>query len=81
MTTGAVSKRVDLRGFACPLTFVKTKLALEEMRSDDLIEIVLDDPSALRSIPKAAEEQGLTIVAVDRQAAGEWIMRIRKGGE
>lgn len=52
------TKRVDLRGFSCPLTFVKAKLALEEMRSDDLIEIALDDPPALRSIPKVVEEQG-----------------------
>ncbi|MBD3202044.1 MAG: hypothetical protein GF316_18655, partial [Candidatus Lokiarchaeota archaeon] len=43
---------LDIRGRICPMTFVYTKLKLEEMQSGEFLTIFLDFEPALKNIPK-----------------------------
>jgi len=70
--------RLDLTGEVCPFTFVKTKLALEELDQGDLLEVVLDDEAALRDVPRTVGSSGHAIVSVDEEAKGRWRILIRK---
>ena len=54
--------KLDIRGKICPMTFVYTKLALEDLKRGELLEVTLDFPSALKSIPKNCEQQNLAEV-------------------
>jgi TusA-related sulfurtransferase len=59
--------QLDLRGEVCPYTFVRTKLALEELAVDDELEITLDHRPAWHSVPRALREEGQELLHVDPQ--------------
>jgi len=63
--TNEVTKRIDLHGISCPLNFVKTKLALEELKAGELLEVVLDEGNAMLNVPRSLKEEGHTILRVD----------------
>ncbi len=52
-------KKLDIRGKVCPMTFVYTKLALEEMNKGEIVEILVDFPPAIENIPESCRRQGI----------------------
>ncbi|MHA1231088.1 MAG: sulfurtransferase TusA family protein [Candidatus Helarchaeota archaeon] len=50
---------LDLRGEICPFTFVYTKLKLEKMRKNELLEVILDYPLAIENVPRSVKDQNL----------------------
>ncbi len=73
--------RVDLRRFACPLTYVKTRIALERLSPGDVLEIWLSAGEPVESVPRSAEEDGHRVVAVEAlagEAAGAWRVLLEK---
>ncbi|MCL5075785.1 MAG: sulfurtransferase TusA family protein [Chloroflexi bacterium] len=58
-------RSLDLRGTVCPFNFVKTKLALEEMAPDQLLEIIIDDGEPVRNVPRSIKNEGHKIVEVE----------------
>lgn len=67
----------DFRGVACPMNFVKTKIALAPMRSGQLLEILLDDGQPIQNVPGSVRNEGHTVVSTD-QVDGYWRVLIRK---
>ncbi len=57
-------KRLDLHGVICPLNFVKTKLALEELDPGDILEIIIDEGDAMLNVPRSVKEEGHKIIKV-----------------
>jgi tRNA 2-thiouridine synthesizing protein A len=60
-------KKLDIRGKMCPMTFVYTKLALEEMNKGEIIEVLLDFPPALDNVPDSCRRQNLAEVMEIKQ--------------
>ena len=54
--------KLDITKDRCPMTFVKTKLKLEELESGDTLEILLTTGEPLNNVPRTATEQGYTVV-------------------
>jgi TusA-related sulfurtransferase len=55
---------LDLTGVACPMNWVKTKLALERLEPGAELTVRLDAGEPLESVPRSAREDGHD-VAVD----------------
>ena len=53
---------LDITRDRCPMTFVKTKLQLEQLRDGDLLEVLLSEGEPLAKVPKTAVEQGFTLL-------------------
>jgi len=53
---------LDITKERCPMTFVKTKLHLEELEQGDILEILLTSGEPLQNVPKTAAEQGYHIL-------------------
>ncbi len=54
-----VADRVlDLRGETCPYPPVYTIQELEEMRSGEILEVIVDHPPSITTVPKAAARHG-----------------------
>ena len=49
---------LDLTGVVCPLNWVKTKLALEQLEPGDELSVRLDPGEPLESVPQSAREAG-----------------------
>lgn len=73
-------KTLDLRGEICPYTFVRTRLALEELPLGATLEVRVDHEPATRNVPRALREWGQAVLGVEVDAAG-WVIRIRKDAE
>jgi tRNA 2-thiouridine synthesizing protein A len=52
-------ERLDLTGKQCPMTFVYTKVKLEEMEKGKVLLVVLDFRSAFTNVPNTVKKQGL----------------------
>ena len=50
--------RLDLTGVPCPMNWVRTRLALEELAPGDSLVVVLDEGEPLESVPRSAREDG-----------------------
>ncbi len=74
-------KSIDLKGEVCPYTFVKTKLALEEMVIDQVLEVVVDHEPAVENVPRSLKNEGQNVLAVDKINDTDWKIVIKKEKE
>jgi TusA-related sulfurtransferase len=73
-----IDKKINIKGLICPYTFVKSKLAVEDMEVGEVLEILLDYEEASRSIPKSMEDHGHKVLKVEKINDTDWIIVIRK---
>ncbi len=67
----------DFRGVACPMNFVKTKIALSPMKSGQVLEILLDDGAPINNVPGSVRNEGHTVLATEK-VDDYWKVTIRK---
>jgi TusA-related sulfurtransferase len=79
--TAAEGARIDIRAYACPITYVKTRIALERLRDGEILEVWLREGEPVESVPRSAEEDGHRVVAVEPLAApgGGFRLLLEKG--
>ena len=58
------AKLVDLRGVACPMNFVKAKMALAKIGLGETLDVLLDAGAPADNVPASFTEQGQQILAV-----------------
>jgi TusA-related sulfurtransferase len=72
-----VSHRVvDLRPYACPLTYVKTRIALERLAAGERLELWLTAGEPVESVPRSAAEEGHRVVSVEPLAGAPDAFRV-----
>jgi tRNA 2-thiouridine synthesizing protein A len=49
---------LDMTGVPCPMNWVRTRLALEELDAGQSLAVVLDAGEPLDSVPRSAREDG-----------------------
>lgn len=60
--TTNVAKTVDARGLSCPLPIVKTALAIKEIGSGDVIEVLATDPGSTKDFIAWSKTTGHQLV-------------------
>jgi tRNA 2-thiouridine synthesizing protein A len=68
---------IDITNEVCPMTFVRTKLKLERMRSGEILSVRLRGEEPLRNVPRAAREEGHAILAIE-DAGDAHVITIRR---
>ncbi|MCD7973614.1 MAG: sulfurtransferase TusA family protein [Candidatus Azobacteroides sp.] len=68
----------DLRGVACPMNFVQTKIQLAGMQSGEELEIRLDDGAPINNVPGSVRGEGHEILEQIQQKEGDWKVIIKK---
>lgn len=74
-------KTINIKGLVCPYTFVKAKLAIEDMEVGQILEILLDYEEASRNIPKSMEDHGHKVLKVEKINDTDWVIVVRKERE
>lgn len=69
---------VDIRGQRCPYTFIRARLALEQIEIGGVLDILLDNRTALENLPRAFMYQGQEYIETRVVSDSEWIIRIRR---
>ena len=70
---------LDLRGVLCPINWVKTKLALEELPQGEILEVIIDDGEPMRNVPRSAKEDGHRVLKVRPEGEGAYRLTIQRG--
>ncbi|MDJ0899583.1 MAG: sulfurtransferase TusA family protein [Xenococcus sp. MO_188.B8] len=58
---------LDLRGTPCPINFVRTKLRLEQMPPDSLLEVWLDPGEPIEQVPDSLKMAGYQLESIDNR--------------
>lgn len=71
-------RAIDITAETCPMTFVRTRLALDSMSAGDILLVRLrgEDPRA--NVPRAAADQGHDLLDMFDLPDGSAVLVIRK---
>ena len=72
-------RQIDVTTETCPMTFVRTRLALDRMASGETLLVRLRGEEPRRNIPKTAAEQGHAVLAEAEAGDGTVLLLLRKG--
>jgi TusA-related sulfurtransferase len=70
---------LDISTETCPMTFVRTRLALDRMPGGEVLQVLLKGEEPRRNVPKTAMEQGHTVLSITEEPGGLTRIRLRKG--
>ena len=71
---------VDITDVVCPITFVKAKVALEDLEDGQILEIRMNDGEPIQNVPRSFKEEGHKVVSVDKNIDGTYTVLVEKGG-
>jgi tRNA 2-thiouridine synthesizing protein A len=70
-------KELDARGLNCPLPILRTKKALSDMTSGQVLRIVATDPGSVRDFQAFSKQTGNALLGSD-EANNEFIFFMQK---
>jgi len=70
--------RIDITGEVCPMTFVRTKIALERLPVGGVLEVRLRGDEPLRNVPESARDAGHTVLGLEKLVDGTWRLLLRR---
>jgi TusA-related sulfurtransferase len=81
MTNNVVAdQELDITSEVCPMTFVRTRLALDRMAPGQLLLVRLRGEEPLRNVPRTAREQGHEVLSLQTGTDGVTSLLLRRGG-
>ena len=57
---------IDAVGLYCPMPIVKLKLGLEEKKTDEIVELLSDDPGFEEDVAQWCYTTGSTLLSIDK---------------
>jgi TusA-related sulfurtransferase len=69
---------LDITTETCPMTFVRTRLALDRMAPGQVLRLSLKGDEPRRNVPRTATEQGHAVLSATEAPDGVLVLRIRK---
>lgn len=71
-------KAIDITSETCPMTYVRTRLALDVMEAGQILLVKLKGEDPLRNVPRAAADQGHELLDLLEQPDGTHVLVIQK---
>jgi TusA-related sulfurtransferase len=71
----APKARLDVRDHACPVTWVKTRIALSRLAEGEVLEVLLRDGEPRQNVPRSAAEDWHVVLGVEPapdEGEGTW---------
>ena len=69
---------VDITDKICPLTFVKAKVAIEELEDGEVLAVRMNDGEPVQNIPRSFKEDGHKILKLYDNEDGTYTLLVRK---
>jgi tRNA 2-thiouridine synthesizing protein A len=70
-------KELNARGLSCPLPIVKTKKALADMASNQVLKVISTDTGSVKDMAAFAEQTGNTLLSTVEEK-GEFVFFMKK---
>jgi tRNA 2-thiouridine synthesizing protein A len=69
---------IDITTYLCPMTFVRTRLALDRLRPGQILSVRLSGDEPRANVPRSAMELGHEIIGMQDHPDGATTLLIRK---
>jgi TusA-related sulfurtransferase len=76
-----VTDTVDITDVVCPVTFVKTKVALEELEEGEILQVHLNDGEPVQNVPRSVKDEGHKVLKLQDNGDGTYELYVRKGAD
>lgn len=76
-----VDEKVDITDVVCPVTFVKAKVALEELEEGQVLSVHMNDGEPVQNVPRSIKEEGHQILKLIDNEDGTYDLLVRKVGD
>ncbi|MBR2188091.1 MAG: sulfurtransferase TusA family protein [Eubacterium sp.] len=72
---------VDITDVVCPVTFVKTKVALEELEDGEILDVRLNDGEPVQNVPRSVKDEGHKVLRLSDNGDGTYELYVQKSGD
>ncbi|MBR2209599.1 MAG: sulfurtransferase TusA family protein [Synergistaceae bacterium] len=72
---------VDITDVVCPVTFVKTKVALEELETGQILLVRMNDGEPVQNVPRSIKDEGHQILKLIKNDDGTYSLFVKKADE
>ena len=72
---------IDITDVVCPLTFVKAKVALEELDDGQILSVHMNDGEPVQNVPRSMKEEGHQVLKLFNNEDGTYDLIVKKVGD
>ena len=76
-----IDDTVDVTDVTCPTTFVKAKVAIEELEEGQVLCVKLNDGEPVQNVPRSLKEEGHKILELIDNGDGTYDLIVEKVGD
>ena len=73
-----IDDTVDITDVVCPVTFVKAKVALEELDDGQILAVRMNNGEPVQNVPRSMKEEGHKVLKLIDNEDGTYTMYVRK---
>lgn len=81
MASYAINDTVDITDVNCPVTFVKAKVALDELEEGEVLKVHMNGGEPANNVPRSLREEGHEILDFIENVDGTYDLIVRKLGD
>lgn len=71
---------IDITDVVCPITFVKVKMALEDLEDGQQLLVHLNEGEPIQNVPRSLKDEGHKVLSVEAKDDGTYDLIVEKGG-
>ena len=73
-----IDDTVDITDKVCPRTFVKAKVAIDELEDGEVIAIRMNDGEPVQNVPRSIKEEGHQVLKLVNNEDGTYNLIVKK---
>ncbi|MCI5849921.1 MAG: sulfurtransferase TusA family protein [Lachnospiraceae bacterium] len=73
-----IDERVDITDVVCPVTFVKAKVAIEELEIGQILAVRMNDGEPVQNVPRSFKDEGQQILKLINNEDGTYDLILKK---
>lgn len=73
-----IDEILDITDVVCPVTFVKAKVALEELDDGQVLSVHMNDGEPVQNVPRSIKDEGHQILKLINNEDGTYDLIVRK---
>ena len=81
MADYTIDARVDITDVVCPMTFVKAKVAMEELEVGQVLSVTMNDGEPVQNVPRSFKEEGQQVLKLLDNGNGTYDLIVKKSEE
>ncbi len=72
--------QLDITDVVCPITFVKVKMALEDLEDGQTLSVHLNDGEPIQNVPRSLKDEDHQVLSVKKREDGTYDLVVKKNG-